>query len=144
KRGKGVSIPNAAFDDYTNFLRAGSAGDYARAAGLEQLPWWNKVSEHAAYDAFWQQQALDKVMAGTPLKVPTMWLQGLWDQEDMWGANHSYAAMEARDTGNDHNYLVMGPWRHSQVNYDGSSLGALKWDGDTALQFRRDVLKPFF
>jgi putative CocE/NonD family hydrolase len=62
----------------------------------------------------------------------------------MWGAIHSYAAMEPRDTGNDRNYLVMGPWRHSQVNYDGSALGALKFDGDTALQFRRDVLKPFF
>ena len=38
----------------------------------------------------------------------------------------------------------MGPWRHSQVNYDGYNLGPFKWDGDTALQFRRDVLKPFF
>ena len=38
----------------------------------------------------------------------------------------------------------MGPWRHSGVNYDGTSLGPLKWEGDTALQFRRDVLKPFF
>ena len=38
----------------------------------------------------------------------------------------------------------MGPWRHSQANYDGSTLGPLKWEGDTALQFRRDVLKPFF
>ena len=73
-----------------------------------------------------------------------MWIQGLWDQEDMWGAIHGYLALKAKDTGNDHNYLVMGPWRHSQVNYDGSILGPLKWDGDTALQFRRDVLKPFF
>lgn len=144
ERGKGASIPRHGYDDYSNFLRAGSAGDYARAAGLEQLPWWHKLSEHPAYDSYWQQQALDKVMAATPLKVPTMWLQGLWDQEDMWGAIHSYAAMEPRDAGNDLNYLVMGPWRHSQVNYDGSSLGALKFDGDTALQFRRDVLKPFF
>jgi hypothetical protein len=38
----------------------------------------------------------------------------------------------------------MGPWRHSGVNYDGSALGPLKFEGDTALQFRRDVLKPFF
>jgi hypothetical protein len=38
----------------------------------------------------------------------------------------------------------MGPWRHSRVNYDGVTLGPLQWDGDTALQFRRDVLKPFF
>jgi putative CocE/NonD family hydrolase len=42
------------------------------------------------------------------------------------------------------NYLVMGPWRHSGVNYEGSTLGPLKFEGDTALQFRRDVLKPFF
>ncbi len=144
ERGKGVSIPREGYDDYSNFLRAGSAGDFARAAGLEQLPWWHKLTEHPAYDTFWQEQALDKVMANTPLKVPTMWLQGLWDQEDMYGANHSYQAMEGRDTGNTLNYLVMGPWRHSQVNYDGSSLGALKFDGDTARQFRRDVLRPFF
>jgi putative CocE/NonD family hydrolase len=38
----------------------------------------------------------------------------------------------------------MGPWRHSQVNYDAFNLGPLKWDGDTAHQFRRDVLRPFF
>ena len=38
----------------------------------------------------------------------------------------------------------MGPWRHSGVNYDGTTLGPLNFDGDTALQFRRDVLKPFF
>jgi len=144
KRGKGTSIAREGYDDYSNFLRAGSAGDFAKAAGLDQLPWWHKLSEHPAYDAYWQQQALDKVMARTPLKVPTMWLQGLWDQEDMYGANHSYQAMEGRDSGNDKNYLVMGPWRHSQVNYDGSSLGALNFDGDTAHQFRRDVLKPFF
>ena len=100
--------------------------------------------EHPAYDAFWQAQALDKTMAAQPLKVPTMWIQGLWDQEDMWGAIHSYLAIEPKDTRNDMNFLVMGPWRHSQVNYDGASLGPLKWDGDTALQFRRDVLKPFF
>ena len=38
----------------------------------------------------------------------------------------------------------MGPWRHSQVNYGAYSLGPLKWEGDTAEQFRRDVLRPFF
>jgi putative CocE/NonD family hydrolase len=61
----------------------------------------------------------------------------------MWGAIHSYLALKAKGQ-DDHNFLVMGPWRHSQVNYDGYNLGPLKWDGDTALQFRRDVLKPFF
>jgi putative CocE/NonD family hydrolase len=143
-RGKGPSIPREGYDDYTNFLRKGSAGDFARAAGLEQLPFWRKVEEHPAYDSFWQGQALDKIMGSLPPKIPTMWLQGLWDQEDMWGAIHCYVAVEPKDTNNDKNYLVMGPWRHSQVNYDGYSLGPLLWDGNTALQFRRDVLLPFF
>ncbi|MGA9040617.1 MAG: CocE/NonD family hydrolase [Terriglobales bacterium] len=143
-KGEGKNIPRQGYDDYTNFLRAGSAGDFAKAAGLDQLPWWRKVSEHPAYDAFWQGQALDKVMAAQPLKVPTMWIQGLWDQEDMWGANHSYQAVEPKDTANNMNFLVMGPWRHSGVNYEASSMGPLKLNGDTALQFRRDVLKPFF
>jgi putative CocE/NonD family hydrolase len=143
-RGGGESIVREGYDDYENFLRAGSAGDFAKAAGLDQFPWYRKMAEHPAYDAFWQGQALDKTMAAQPLKVPTMWIQGLWDQEDMWGAIHCYMATEHKDVGNDMNFLVMGPWRHSGVNYDGTSLGPLKWNGDTALQFRRDVLKPFF
>ncbi len=143
-RGEGHPVIRQGYEDYDNFLRAGSAGDFAKAAGLDQLPWWHKTAEHPAYDAFWQEQALDKTMAAQPLKIPTMWIQGLWDQEDMWGAIHCYLAMEPKDTHNDMNFLVMGPWRHSGVNYEGFALGPMKWEGDTALQFRRDVLKPFF
>lgn len=143
-RAGGDDIPRQGYDDYANFLRAGSAGDYAKANGVDQLPWWKKITEHPAYDSFWSEQALDKTMEKTPLKVPTMWIQGLWDQEDIWGAVHAYPALESKDTGNDKNFLVLGPWRHSQVNYDGYNLGPFKWEGDTALQFRRDVLKPFF
>jgi hypothetical protein len=143
-RGRSPVIPRQGYDDYTNFLRKGSAGDFARSTGMEQLPFWRKVEEHPAYDEFWQDQALDKIMAKTPLKTPTMWLQGLWDQEDMWGAIHCYEAVEPKDTNNNMNYLVMGPWRHSQVNADGFSLGPLLWNGNTTYQFRRDVLLPFF
>ena len=38
----------------------------------------------------------------------------------MWGAIHSYLAVEPKDRDNNLNYLVMGPWRHSGVNYDGT------------------------
>jgi putative CocE/NonD family hydrolase len=143
EKGEGKSVPRGAYDDYENFLRAGSAGNYAREHGLDQLPWDEKIIEHPAYDGFWQGQALDKLVAEHHSQVPAMWIQGLWDQEDMWGAIHCYMALKARGRA-DHNYLVMGPWRHSQVNYDAYNLGPLKWEGDTALQFRRDVLRPFF
>jgi uncharacterized protein len=143
-RDRGEDIVREGYDDYENFRRGGSAGDFAKAAGLDQLAWWRKVAEHPAYDAFWQAQALDKIMAAQPLTVPTIWLQGLWDQEDMWGAIHSYAAVEPKDAANDKNFLIMGPWFHSQINRDGYSLGPLRWNGDTTLEVRRDVIKPFF
>ncbi len=68
-------------------------------------------------------QALDKLIAKTPLTVPTMWEQGEWDQEDMYGGNHAYRAWEPKDTTNSMNYLVMGPWFHSQVNRQGRGWG---------------------
>ena len=141
--GEGVGMARGNADDYDAFRRAGSAGDFARLHGLDQLPWNRKIMEHASYDDFWQGQALDKLVAQHPSSVPTMWLQGLWDQEDMWGAIHCYLALKKAGQA-DHNYLVMGPWRHSQVNYEAYNLGPLRWDGDTAYQFRRDVLRPFF
>jgi uncharacterized protein len=143
-RGSGAAIPRQYYDDYTGLLLAGSTGDFARAAGLEQYPFWRKIDEHPAYDAFWSGQALDKLIAQVPLTVPTMWEQGLWDQEDMWGAIHCYEVEEPKDKHNDMNFLVMGPWRHSQVNGEGWSLGPLKWNGNTTLQWRRDILLPFF
>ena len=79
----------------------GIGGRLRQGRRLDQLPCWRKTVEHPAYDAFWQDQALDKTMAAQPLKVPTMWIQGLWDQEDMWGAIHSYLAVEPKDAAND-------------------------------------------
>jgi putative CocE/NonD family hydrolase len=84
-RGRGPRPPHFHHDDYTTFLELGSAGNYARAIGEDQLPYWHTVEQNPAYDAFWQSQALNKLIAKTPLTVPTIWLQGLWDQEDMGG-----------------------------------------------------------
>jgi putative CocE/NonD family hydrolase len=143
KTGGGQAVPRSDADDYQEFLDAGSAGDYAAMHGFKQLGFWDRVSAHPAYDAFWQEQALDKAVAAHPSTVPTMWLQGLWDQEDMYGAIHTYEALKAKGFGAN-NHLVMGPWAHSQIYRTGYELGPLKWKGDTAADFRRDVLIPFF
>ena len=142
-KGAGKALATGVYDDYDGMLRAGSAADYAKKFGIDQLNFTRKVFEHPAYDSYWQHQALDRILAVKPLKVPTMTVVGYWDQEDIYGAYATYAAVEPQDKANDKNYLVVGPWRHSGVNYDGSSLGALKFTGDTALEFRRDVMLPF-
>src|SRR5262245_7457994 len=131
------------FDDYDEYMSAGSAGELGRRRGLEQIGFWRKILEHPSYDAFWQQQAMDKLLATQPLTVPVMLVHSLWDQEDIYGAIAVYKAIEPKDTNNDKVFLVMGPWHHGQEIDEGSALGALKFNSDTALYFRREVLRPF-
>jgi putative CocE/NonD family hydrolase len=143
-RGEGETIVTGINDDYEAYLRAGSASDFAHLYGVDQLNFTKKLFEHPAYDSYWQEQALDRILAKRPLSVPTMTVVGRWDQEDIYGAYATYAAVEPQDKTNKLNSLVVGPWRHSGVNYEGSTLGALKFTGDTAREFRRDVMLPFF
>jgi putative CocE/NonD family hydrolase len=143
ERDEGKHVARENYDDYANFLRYGSTGAYAQHYGFDQLGFWKKLSEHPAYDTYWQGQALDRILGAQTPTVPTMFVASLWDQEDMYGALHTYAAMKPHDSANDKIFLAIGPWRHSGVNYDGSMIGPLKLNGDTALQFRRDVMKPF-
>ena len=131
------------FDDFDTFFQAGSAGEVGKRRGLEQLGFWRKLLEHPSYDAFWRDQAVDKILAKQPLAVPVMLVHSLWDQEDIYGAPAVYKAIEPKDTGNDKVFLVMGPWHHGQMIREGSSLGAVRFDSDTALYFRREILRPF-
>jgi putative CocE/NonD family hydrolase len=131
------------YDAYETWLTAGSAGAFGTALGLDQLPFWKRLVSHPAYDTYWQSQAVDKILANQPLTVPILYIHSQWDQEDIYGATTAYAATEAKDRNNDMNFLVIGPWRHGGGNGDGSSLGAIKFDGDTGRQFRRSVLLPF-
>ena len=131
------------YDEYDAFLRAGSAGDMAKLRGMEQIGFWRKVLAHPAYDAFWRDQAMDKVLAAQPLKIPVMLVHSLWDAEDSYGAIAAYKALEAKDTNNDKVFLVMGPWHHGGEIEDGSSLGAIRWGSNTSQTFQREVLRPF-
>ena len=131
------------FDDYDMFMQAGSAGELGRRRGLEQVGFWRKILEHPAYDAFWREQAMDRILGAQPLAVPVMLVHSLWDQEDIYGAIAVYKAIEPKDTANDKVFLVLGPWHHGQEIDDGSTLGALKFNSDTGLYFRTEILRPF-
>ncbi|HEX6043681.1 MAG TPA: CocE/NonD family hydrolase [Pyrinomonadaceae bacterium] len=142
-RGNEISWWTSHFDDYDMFMEAGSAGELGRRRGLEQVGFWRKILEHPSYDAYWRDQAVDKILAAQPLKVPVMLVHSLWDQEDIYGDIAVYKAIEPKDTNNDKVFLVLGPWHHGQEIREGSSLGAIKFNSDTSLTFRREVLRPF-
>ncbi len=131
------------FDDYDTYLDAGSAGELARRRGLEQIGFWRKMIAHPSYDAFWSDQAVDKLLAAQPLKVPVMLVYSLWDQEDIYGAIAVYKAIKPKDTQNDKVFLVLGPWHHGQEIEDSSTLGPLHFGSDTGLYFRQQILRPF-
>jgi hypothetical protein len=130
------------FDDYDMFMDAGSAGELGKRRGLEQTGFWQKVIAHPSYDSFWQDQAVDKLLATEPITVPTLLVHSLWDAEDIYGAMAVYKAIKPKDTG-DNLFLVMGPWHHGQGIEDGSTLGAIKFNSDTSLYFRENILAPF-
>ena len=131
------------FDDYDMYMQAVSAGEIGRRRGMDQIGFWNKLVEHPAYDGWWQDQAMDKLLAKEPLKVPVMLVHSLWDQEDIYGAPAVYKAIKPKDTNNDKVFIVMGPWHHGQEIREGSNLGEIKFDSDTGLYFRRKILLPF-
>src|SRR5207253_3678015 len=129
-------------DDYDLFMQGVSAGAIGRERGMEQLGFWRKVIEHPAYDAFWREQAVDKVLGAQPLKVPVMLVHSLWDQEDIYGAMAVYKAIKPKDTDNHKVFLVLGPWPHGQEIDDGSTPGAWKFNSNTSLYFQREILRP--
>ena len=131
------------WDDYDMFMRAGSAGALGKARGLEQSGFWRKVLEHPSYDAFWKDQAMDRVLGALPLSIPVMLVHSLWDQEDIYGAIAVYKAIKPKDTNNDKVFLVLGPWHHGQEIDDGSSLGPIRFESNTSRTFQREILLPF-
>ena len=130
-------------DEYDLFMHYGSAGALGQAYGMQQLGFWNKLLAHPAYDAFWRDQAVDKLLAAQPLTVPVMLVHSLWDQEDIYGALAVYRAIKPKDTTGQMVKLVMGPWHHGQEIGDGSALGAIRFGSDTGRYFREHILRPF-
>ena len=137
-------VPLGYYDMYTAVLEAGSAGALGRRYGADQLPAWNRLIDNPAYTEFWQEQAVDRLLSAAPLKVPTMMVHGLYDQEDIYGPIATYNTLESKDVGNDMNYLVIGPWIHGQSWNDGSKLGKIRLGADTSLSFRENLRQAFW
>ena len=132
-------FPAGGYDDYSTFLSYGSAGEYGRAMGMEQLPFWVRLTQHPAYDEYWRDQALDRILGRQPLAVPTLFVGGFWDQEDIYGAPAVFNATKASPNA----HLVIGPWYHGQANGTAFGLGSVLWGSDTGRWFRSNLMIPF-
>jgi putative CocE/NonD family hydrolase len=139
----GTAVPPRWLDLYPAYLESGSAGDVMRRYGIDRFAPARKFMEHPTYDAWWREQALDRLLAtrkGTA--VPTLVVAGMWDEQDQYGAPAVFEALRARDAAYPVSLLI-GPWTHMGVYADGSKTGPLHFIEDTAATARRDVIKPF-
>ena len=130
-------------DIYTWMLGQGAAGTSLGARLDDRHEMWARLMESPGYGPYWRDVAADRWFDSPPRLVPALHVHGFWDQEDIYGAPAVYAALERHDKANDLNYFVAGPWYHGQHFADGSRLGDLTFDENTARRFREDVLGPF-
>ncbi len=131
------------YDDYDAFLELGSAGAMADSHGENQVGFWRELTKHPSYDSWWQQQAMDKILAAAPPTVPTMLVHSLWDQEDIYGAPAVWRALHAKGADTSKLFMVLGPWHHGQSIDPPDGLGEIQFGSDTGKQFRQTMLLPF-
>ncbi|MCJ7819718.1 MAG: CocE/NonD family hydrolase [Bacteroidales bacterium] len=135
-----VDVP--VHDNYQFFLETGPLSAFAALAG-DSVHFWKDLYEHPDYDSWWKSR--DARNATMNLNPAMLWVGGLFDAEDNWGAWNSYKAAETNNPGKEFNKLVMGPWYHNQwANNDGTHLGNVTFGSNTSLWYQQNMEIPFF
>jgi hypothetical protein len=132
-------------DGYKFFLDAGSFAAAGKLSGMTDLPTWKAFIDHPAYDEFWQSRAVQPHL--TSVAVPTLEVGGFWDQEDLWGPQAEYAALEPHNQASDPKhrvFMVLGPWRHGSWAQTTRHLGDVNFGEPVGDEFRRQIEAPFF
>jgi len=103
---------------------------------------WNEYLAHDTYDAYWQARNIRPYLTG--VRPAVLVVGGWYDAEDLFGALHTYQAIEQQNPGAT-NRLVMGPWTHGAWSRpDWSQFGPLKFGQNTADYYRKQLETPFF
>jgi uncharacterized protein len=128
-------------DMFDFFLHNVNFAGAADAAKMENLPTAKVFLTQPAYTKFWQDMAVEKHL--TKVEVPTLEVGGWWDQEDMWGTQGEYAALEPHDSEHEV-FLVLGPWNHGGWGGTTRHLGVLDFGAATGDEYRKTIEAPFF
>ena len=135
------SFPFPQYDLFDWYLQLGSLKNVNEAYYHERLPSWNDFTKHPDYDGFWQRQSRLNAIHRT--QIPTLFVGGYYDQEDLNGPQIMYTALEKTDTFH-RNYLVLGPWCHGQwASNKADSLGKIAFQSNTSASFQ-DLQKRWF
>ena len=129
-------------DNYSFYLKTGALPNFTKLCG-DTIQYWLDMMNHPDYDAWWK--ARDARLATKNLQPAMLWVGGLFDAEDNWGAWNCYKAAEQNNPGKAFNKIVEGPWFHGGwVRSDGESLGNVHFGSKTGVFYQEKIEVPFF
>ena len=102
---------------------------------------WNEYLQHDSYDAYWKARNIRSHLKN--ITVPTLVVGGWFDAEDLFGALHTYEAIE-KQSPNNNNRLVMGPWTHGAWASDEWTKFATHEFGSNTSKYFQDSLETKF
>lgn len=127
-------------DNYTAFLKTGALKNFAALIG-DSIKFWHEMYEHPNYDDWWQ--ARNARVGLYNVKPAMLWVGGLFDAEDCFGAWNSYKSTEQQSP-QTNSRIVMGPWYHGQWSREGFHLGNVYFGNNTSKYFQDSLEIPFF
>lgn len=127
-------------DGYKFYLDMGALPNANKLFLHDSVDYWNTLMKHGTWDKFWQ--ASDILPHLKNIRPATLIVGGWFDTENLYGALHSYQAIEKNSKG-DH-MIAMGPWAHGWWSADNlDSLGYIKF-GSNLSNFFADSLEVAF
>ncbi len=103
---------------------------------------WNEYLQHDTYDDYWQSRNIRQHLKN--ISIPTLVVGGWFDAEDLFGALHTYEAIEKQSPKNN-NRLVMGPWTHGAwASKEWSKFGTYNFGSNTSKYFQDSLQTKFF
>lgn len=127
-------------DNYNSYLQTGALKNFAKLMG-DSIPFWQEMYNHPNYDDWWQ--ARNARVGLYNVKPAMLWVGGLFDAEDLFGAWNTFKATE-KQSPQTNNKIVMGPWYHGQWSREGSFLGNIRFGANTSQFFQDSIEIPFF
>jgi putative CocE/NonD family hydrolase len=127
-------------DNYHAYLKTGALKNFAKLMG-DSVQFWQDLYAHPNYDDWWQARNARNGLYN--VKPAMLWVGGLFDAEDCFGAWNSYKANE-KQSPQTNSSIVMGPWYHGQWSHEGSFMGNVRFGSNTSAYFQDSIEIPFF
>lgn len=108
----------------------------------DSIKFWHEVQQHPNYDNWWKERNARNAIHN--LQPAMLWVGGLFDAEDLWGAWNCYKTTKIKSP-NTNSKIVMGPWYHGQwASNNGNYLGNVRFASNTSAWYQQNIEVPFF